>query len=68
MKPIVYYSGHPCFVSVNDRVVARVYGLDHPVLGEGDIRTSSIQYFFEDGSFETKNTVYVPESNRHAQA
>lgn len=39
---------------------ARVYGLDHPVLGTDVIRTSIIVKNNDDGSFETLNTLYVP--------
>ena len=39
---------------------ARVYGLDHPILGKDDIRTSIVIKKNDDGSFETLNTLYVP--------
>jgi hypothetical protein len=38
----------------------RVYGLDHPILGTDDIRTSIVVKKHDDGSFETLNTLYVP--------
>ena len=44
---------------------ARVYGLDHPILGADDIRTSIVVKKHEDGSFETLNTVYVPDKENH---
>lgn len=40
--------------------VAHVQTLDHPVLGSGRVRTSEVLKKFEDGSFETRNTMYVP--------
>lgn len=40
---------------------ARVFGLDHPVLGADIIRTSIVVKKNDDGSFETLNTLYVPE-------
>lgn len=39
---------------------ARVSGLDHPILGADDIRTSIVVAKHDDGSFETLNTLYVP--------
>lgn len=44
---------------------ARVYGLDHPVLGSDDIRTSIVLKKHDDGSFETMNTLYVPDKEKH---
>lgn len=44
----------------NEVEYACVYGLDHPILGEGDIRTSIVVQKYPDGSFETLNTLYVP--------
>lgn len=41
---------------------ARVYGLDHPILGADDIRTSIVIKKNDDGSFETQNTLYVPDT------
>ena len=41
---------------------ARVYGLDHPILGADTIRTSIVVKKHDDGSFETLNTLYVPET------
>lgn len=40
---------------------ARVQGLDHPVLGADIIRTSIVLKKHDDGSFETMNTMYVPD-------
>jgi len=44
---------------------ARVFGLDHPVLGADDIRTSIVLKKNDDGSFETMNTLYVPDKEKH---
>jgi hypothetical protein len=40
--------------------MARVYALDHPRLGTQTVRTSKIVATFDDGSFETLNTIYKP--------
>jgi hypothetical protein len=40
---------------------AVVYGLDHPILGTAKITTSVVLYKFDDGSFETLNTIYKPQ-------
>lgn len=65
-KPIVHFRGDPTFHYAEWEGIewqyARVWALDHPTLGEGDIRTSQIVHRFEDGSFETRNTVYKPDS------
>lgn len=44
---------------------ARIYGLDHPILGAGDLRTSIVLKKHDDGSFETMNTLYVPDKEKH---
>jgi hypothetical protein len=44
---------------------ARVYGLNHPILGADDIRTSIVVKKHDDGSFETLNTLYVPDKEKH---
>lgn len=44
----------------NEVEYARVYGLDHPILGEGDILTSIVVQKHPNNSFETLNTLYVP--------
>lgn len=64
IKPVVHYTGKARFyeVEADDGFVeyARVRGLDHPILGKDDIRTSIVLKKFSDGSFETMNTVYRP--------
>lgn len=44
---------------------ANVFGLDHPVLGADIIRTSIVLKKHDDGSFETINTIYVPDKEKH---
>ena len=43
---------------------ARVSGLNHPILGADDIRTSIVVKKHDDGSFETLNTLYVPDKDK----
>ena len=44
---------------------ASVYGIDHPILGEDTIRTSIVLHKYDDGSFETMNTIYIPDKEKH---
>lgn len=44
---------------------ASVFGLDHPILGKDNIRTSIVLKKHDDGSFETMNTLYVPDKEKH---
>lgn len=64
IKPVVHYTGKARFyeVEADDGFVeyARVYGLDHPILGKDNIRTSLVVKKHGDGSFETLNTIYRP--------
>lgn len=61
IKPVVHYIGEAIFYEVDEGVErARVYGLNHPILGKDDIRTSVVLKKFSDGSFETLNTIYRP--------
>jgi hypothetical protein len=66
-KPIVYFKGEPKFDTTMflGHEVAHVYAVDHPKLGTGEVRTSSIIEHFDDG-FETMNTIYkkVKHDNR----
>ena len=67
-KPIVEYLGEPFFQRVNldeyynnenPMFIARVYCINHPVLGSQDIRTSLIiSRNLDNGDFETRNTIY----------
>lgn len=58
-KPTVFYIGHPIFDTklFPGHEVAYVRATNHPKLGRGRVRTSSIIRHFEDG-FETQNTIY----------
>jgi len=47
----------------NEIIQAVVYGLDHPKLGKGKVTTSIVLYKFDDGSFETLNTIYKPQND-----
>lgn len=64
-KPTVYYDGEPVFICVDvdggKMEIAKVYALDHPVSGEGFVRTSKILWRGDDGVFETTNTLYMPK-------
>lgn len=42
--------------------VAKLYCLDHPRFGKDIISTSIVIKKFDDGSFETLNTIYVPNN------
>ncbi len=44
---------------------AIVFGLDHPILGRDTIHTSIVVKKNDDGSFETLNTLYVPDKEKH---
>jgi len=60
-KPVVHFDGTPFFyIGSAGFEHAKVQGLDHPILGKDIIRTSMVLQKFEDGSFETFNSVYVP--------
>lgn len=65
-KPVVHFSGRAIFetwaLESGPVEIAHVYGLDHPRLGQRHIRTSTVLQKFEDGSFETLNTMYKPEA------
>jgi hypothetical protein len=63
-KPVVYYVGTPVFDTTMfpGFEVAHVRALNHPKLGNGKVRTSSILEHFDDG-FETMNTIYKEKKN-----
>jgi|GEM_PF-1994410 len=67
MKPVVHFRGNARFrpylipTTGEEGEVAHVYALDHPRLGKNDVRTSKIVQKFDDGSFETLNTIYKPK-------
>lgn len=70
MKPIVQYKAMPnsqpkIYMSwdINDNVFwfAKLDVMDHPRLGDGQIKTSAIVGFSPvSGVIETRNTIYVP--------
>lgn len=64
MKPTVQFTGEAEFLNAKNGEeeweYARVYALNHPRLGRQWVRTSAIVKKFEDGSFETRNTIYKP--------
>lgn len=70
MKPTVRYIGNAIFFNyythdieeeLTKDTVARVNAIDHPVWGRDSVRTSAVLKKFDDGSFETMNTIYRPE-------
>lgn len=64
-KPIVYFEGEAEFVTYEyngvEATIAMVYTINHPRLGREYVRTSRVIQRREDGSFETLNSIYVPE-------
>jgi len=61
-KPVVFFEGDALFDTdmYPNHEVAHVRTINHPVWGADVVRTSSIVYKFDDGSFETLNTIYKP--------
>ena len=47
---------------------ARVFGVDHPIIGRDIIHTSIVVKKNDDGSFETLNTLYVPTEEQDEQS
>lgn len=47
---------------------ARIFALDHPILGTDTVRTSIVLSKHDDGSFETMNTLYVPAKETDEQS
>lgn len=64
-KPVVYYTGNATFDTnmFPGHEVAHVRAVNHYVLGSDQVRTSSVLNKFDDGSFETMNTLYKPYTN-----
>lgn len=65
MKKVVHFQGEVTFQPYETYEgetgeVAHVYALDHPRLGRTRVRTSKVVQKFDDGSFETLNTMYKP--------
>lgn len=69
MKPIVQYKTYsdPVMCLMYDSMdkpfwCARLEVVNHPLIGDGNIRTSEIVSFNPQGGIiETKNTIYIPE-------
>lgn len=62
-KPTVHFVGDATFFDYADdpdAPVAKVDAIDHPVWGSDVVRTSIVLNKFDDGSFETLNTIYKP--------
>lgn len=61
-KPVVYYTGSVTFDTkmFPEHEVAHVRTVNHYVWGSDNVRTSSVLNKFDDGSFETLNTLYKP--------
>ena len=62
MKPTVLYTMDTVYGSPRINVGGRAYvrALNHPRLGNCDAHTSIVLKTFDDGSFETLNTIYKP--------
>lgn len=56
LNPVIFTEGKG---SLNIKF-ASVFALDHPKLGSCQVNTSEVLLVREDGSFETRNTQYVP--------
>jgi len=61
-KPIVFFANEAIFDTemFKGAEVAHVYAIKHTMWGSGKVRTSEVLYKFDDGSFETRNTIYKP--------
>ena len=57
-KPVVYFTGDAYFIQYDETYLALVHTINHPVLGECDVRTSKIVNKISDDEFETLNTIY----------
>jgi hypothetical protein len=62
MKPTVHFLRDSIVISSGRISVAC---LDHPRLGCARIITSELVEMFDDGSFETLNSFYVPVDEEH---
>ena len=62
VKPRVQFVGEPIFDTTMypGYEVAHVRTLNHYVWGRDMVRTNEVVKKFEDGSFETLNTIYRP--------
>lgn len=62
-KPVVYFVDLPYYWmwDKTNEVASLKLVLGHPYLGDcPDVRTSTVKQKFDDGSFETRNTIYKP--------
>jgi hypothetical protein len=61
-KPVVFFTGNAVFDKelFPDKEVAHVRTVNHPAWGSDKVRTSVVLNKFDDGSFETMNTMYKP--------
>ena len=69
-KPVYYFIGKARFTywSDTDRQVAHLELEDVHPCGDNYVRTSAVLYKFDDGSFETMNSIYVPIANKANKA
>lgn len=66
-KPVVHFIGEPHYWmwDAKNEVAGLEVVLDHPYLGScPNVRTSTVKQKFPDGSFETRNTMYVPATEQ----
>jgi hypothetical protein len=62
-KPVVHFLNEATFEDNwmgTGCKVAHCVVIDHPRLGQSDVRTSAVIKINEDGSFETRNSIYQP--------
>jgi len=69
-KPIYYFIGKARFTNwqATDKIVAHLELEDGHPCGSDYVRTSTVVYKFDDGSFETLNSIYVPIANKANKA
>lgn len=66
-KPVVHFIGEPHYWmwDAKNEVASLEVVLDHPRLGVcPNVRTSTVLKKFPNGSFETRNTMYVPATEQ----
>ena len=59
-KPTVYFEGKVEYFYIGDAEVASVMAVNHPYWGHDRLRTSTVLTKFDNGGFETRNTIYLP--------
>ena len=76
-KPVVQFIGNPMFFDyytkepqeeLTNNTVASVFATDHYVWGNDRVRTSVVLKKFDDGSFETMNTLYKPLKDKQSES